>query len=675
MTAIPQPAPAATAPSARAARAVLPALVFLCALFAYLRTMSPTFGWGDSSELITAAYRSGIAHSPGYPTWLLLAYPFAHLPLPDVAFRLNLMNALLGAGAIVLLYRLCHMISGSRAAGLVAALSFAFTITFWDLTTEADVFTLHLCFAVLIMLIALKWRAEVSTRPANRWLWLLWALVGVSLGNHPLTALMIPALIYLMVATCGWRILVQRRTLWLVACLALGLSVYLLLPLRAAANPPPHPSNPRTLAALWSHVTAASARRHMFDRGWSVPLGRAAMNLRRLPREFGLAGCALAAVGIPVLWRRNRALLWFFAIIAALDVLYACNISVIDAYAYYVPLHLVLAVLLSLGAAGLLAFVTRTMPPRLNSLLPLTPQVRRALAAAALLAIPAVLFGDHLAAVDRSDDLSPELFARAAFTQAEPHALLLADWWSIGPLWYLRYVEGQRSDLVLSPAPSVSTEARFAALTSKESLSRSPAVYYVEHITSRAKLLKARGFYLVPEGPLFRLLTERPSPGQVLAHVPAASIVRVSAHLGLVKVQTDGKELHPGSSLLVTLYWTPLPGYRGEGYDIALDLTNEQTGSVWHERVPVGHDLYPLREWRSGMVLKEPHHIYLAEPAPIGTYDLLVRARPRGQGAKEEQPPTPAHETGHRVARIHVKGAAALPPRWRPGAALAHLLP
>ena len=148
---------------------VLCLVLFLLALAAYLRTMRPTFGWGDPSELITAAYHLGVGHSPGYPTWMLLAHPFSRLPIGDVAFRVNFFNALLGGLAIPLLYLVYHRIAGSRIAAFVAALAFAFTATFWDITTEADVFTLHVCFAAVILLIALRWRR----RPHDRWLYLL----------------------------------------------------------------------------------------------------------------------------------------------------------------------------------------------------------------------------------------------------------------------------------------------------------------------------------------------------------------------------------------------------------------------------------------------------------------------------------------------------------------------
>ena len=74
--------------------------LILVALLGYLRTMRPTFGWGDSSELITAAYHLGVGHSPGYPTWMLIMHPFSRIPVGDVAFRVNFMTAFLGAVAV-----------------------------------------------------------------------------------------------------------------------------------------------------------------------------------------------------------------------------------------------------------------------------------------------------------------------------------------------------------------------------------------------------------------------------------------------------------------------------------------------------------------------------------------------------------------------------------------------
>lgn len=126
-----------------------------------------------------------------------------------MAYRLNLMAAVLGALAVALLFLVCLRImrsstplgAGNRIAAVLAALTLAFSYTFWDVTTEADVFTLHACFMLATILLLLRWRQQQRERD----LYLAWLILGVSLGNHALTALMIPAVIALMPMDRGWR--------------------------------------------------------------------------------------------------------------------------------------------------------------------------------------------------------------------------------------------------------------------------------------------------------------------------------------------------------------------------------------------------------------------------------------------------------------------------------------
>ena len=72
-------------------------------LAVYIRTLAPTVTGEDSGEFITAAWSLGIPHPPGYPLWLILAKLFSFLPIGTVAYRLNLMSAILDAAAVGLL--------------------------------------------------------------------------------------------------------------------------------------------------------------------------------------------------------------------------------------------------------------------------------------------------------------------------------------------------------------------------------------------------------------------------------------------------------------------------------------------------------------------------------------------------------------------------------------------
>jgi hypothetical protein len=651
---------------------VLCLCLFLIALAAYLRTMRPTFGWGDPSELITAAYYLGVGHSPGYPTWILLAHPFSRLPIGDVAFRVNLFNALLGGLAISLLYLVYHRIAGSRIAAFVAALTFAFTATFWDITTETDVFTLHVCFAAIILLIALRWRR----RPHDRWLYLLSGIIGISLGNHALTGLMIPALVYLVWSERGWRFFGWRRVSACAGLLLLGLSVYAYMPLRAPYNPPPHLNNPHSLMDFWAQLTAPGARQAMFDVGLLVPLERALTYLIRLSFEFSYTGCAIALLGSVLLWRRDRRLTIFFAIMALLAVAYASNFSIFDIYTYYLPLHIAWAALIAVGAAALLEIGAKLIARAGRGAGSLTPAWRYGLVTALLLALPAGLYANHFSMVDGSEDFSSERFAREVFRQVEPGAMILADWWTIAPLGYLKYIEGQRPDVVMFAAPSIYAEEGFIDFAKEDFLRRYPAVYFVEMLTYRSNLVRER-FYMIPEGPVARVLVERPDPATVLADIPPTPMARFGDQVGFVRAEVQPGELRPGRTFPFTVYWTPLPDYNARPNQAIFVLTNTDGGRIWQESNLLGHDLYPLDQWEPGEVLREPHHIYVPDAVTAGEYNLLVRVREHGQAACLDcsSPAPGASSRDYLVARIRVGDPEPIPVRGRLSSVAARLRP
>ena len=60
-------------------------------------------GW-DGAELITASYRLGIPHPPGYPTYAMVGWLFSHLPIGAIAWRYSLLSAVAVAGATWLIF-------------------------------------------------------------------------------------------------------------------------------------------------------------------------------------------------------------------------------------------------------------------------------------------------------------------------------------------------------------------------------------------------------------------------------------------------------------------------------------------------------------------------------------------------------------------------------------------
>jgi hypothetical protein len=114
----------------------------LLALTVYSLTLTPSLSFlsPDGSELATIPYVLGLAHSPGYPLYTWLGYLFSHLlPLGDVAYRINLMSAVLGAlacgGVYLIALRLLPeklSVNWRRSVSALSALLLAFSLTYWS---------------------------------------------------------------------------------------------------------------------------------------------------------------------------------------------------------------------------------------------------------------------------------------------------------------------------------------------------------------------------------------------------------------------------------------------------------------------------------------------------------------------------------------------------------------
>lgn len=186
-------------------------LVFIIAAVTYFLTLEPTASWWDCSEFIISAYKLEVGHPPGAPIQMILGRFFTiFAPDPSkAAFMVNSMSALASAATIMLLYwSIVHLAkklfssdeltSGEQVAvlgsGLVGALAFAFTDSFWFSAVEGEVYALSSFFTAAVFWAILKWEDVADQPNANRWLILIAYLVGLSTGIHLLNLLAIPAI-------------------------------------------------------------------------------------------------------------------------------------------------------------------------------------------------------------------------------------------------------------------------------------------------------------------------------------------------------------------------------------------------------------------------------------------------------------------------------------------------
>lgn len=186
-------------------------VVFAVSAVAYFMTLEPTASWWDCSEFITSAFKLEVGHPPGAPFHMILGRFFTLFGGAETraAVMINIMSALASAGTVMLLYwtivRLAKKIvltenisHGEQIAvwgsGLVGALAFAFTDSFWFSAVEGEVYALSSFFTAIVFWAILKWEDVADEKYGNRWLVLIGYLVGLSIGVHLLNLLAIPAI-------------------------------------------------------------------------------------------------------------------------------------------------------------------------------------------------------------------------------------------------------------------------------------------------------------------------------------------------------------------------------------------------------------------------------------------------------------------------------------------------
>ncbi|MFA8434153.1 MAG: DUF2723 domain-containing protein [Marinifilaceae bacterium] len=189
-------------------------LAFAVAAITYFMTMEPTTSLWDCGEFITTAYGLEVGHPPGAPLFMIVARFFS-LFAPDpskVALMVNSMSALASAFTILFLFwTITHLAKKLVAkndtlstgnlvavlgAGMVGALAYTFSDTFWFSAVEGEVYALSSLFTAIVFWAILKWENEADQKYANRWIVFIAYLMGLSIGVHLLNLLAIPAIVF-----------------------------------------------------------------------------------------------------------------------------------------------------------------------------------------------------------------------------------------------------------------------------------------------------------------------------------------------------------------------------------------------------------------------------------------------------------------------------------------------
>ena len=495
------------------AAAFAPLVGAVATLLLVIPTLAPglvSWAGGDTAEFQTVGPVLGTAHPTGYPAYVVLGFIASHLlPFGEPAYAMNLLQAILAAGAVAGTVAVVQFLTGMRwialAAGLLllvmptfspvsvsfpTGMSLSSTPVFWRLSTYADPHMFHLALVALIFLLLLVWERRRTNkdpedspgfRHADRWLVAAAGVYGVALANHSLTLMLAPGIALFVLAVAPGIVLQWRLILASAAMLAATAVLFWLeLPIRAAMHAPLVYAHPDTWNGFLYVVTGQQFGGIPPTIGADVGLKYAAvMNL--VSSWLGPLGY-LAALGLGTsLVRRPRyVLLSVFA--AALTSGFAAAYVNSDLERYFlVPVFVAftfvglgLADAVSLGvwiAAGARSSFARRAPapdgeaPRergsawqVPALLAIEAVVAVILIVTSVTVVPVRqqvgLVGDNSGSVSQADQTGRDTWMRSVLAPPDQgglpaNAVIVSNWYDSTALWYGQKVDGLRPDIYI----------------------------------------------------------------------------------------------------------------------------------------------------------------------------------------------------------------------------------
>lgn len=553
--------------------------VMFLSLAVYVATLTPSLSYKspDGNELATVPYILGLAHSPGYPLYTWLGKLFTFLPVGDVAYRMNLMSAVMAAGTVGLLYVTVRMLTGSRAVSAFVAMLFGLSRTFWSQAVIAEVYAPNMFMAALtLFLLIVWWRKKIEGRTGRGWLWAFGLAFGLSLGTH-LSSLgfALGFGLFILLAEPGiWK----RPGEWGPALLgfALGCLQFLWLPYKAGTLTDALMLRhaPSTVEGIYNYTLGA------FDNlKFAFPLSqlpaRIGMYLALVRANFGWVGLLLGLVGMGALARRSlKAFVLLFGMYAV-HLVFFLEYKAFDIDVFFIPCHYLWALFIGVAVWA----IARWLRDMAGRVLPSLASARWARAAANLalifvLVIPLVgQIRFNFAANDRSEDAAIGDFYANVWDYLPENSVLVGRGGVFGyDMFYYRLVYGVRPDVWLpmlekpedaGQAWASHTGGLFTTDRPQPGAKTTPwsappglvppDAWYIPRIVGNADL-GPRARRLV----LYEVSSETP---QLFTETPPATLVSSGAVIGgarLVGYDLAQRQVAAGDTLHITLYWALL---------------------------------------------------------------------------------------------------------------------
>ncbi len=559
----------------------------------YFATLNRYVGAADTFEFQVVMPQWGIAHPTGYPLFVTLGKLFSLLPLGSMAFRLNVLSALIGTLAVWVIYRLIVRLTSDRLPAAIAALLLAASPVFWSQAIVIEVYTLNALWVAVVVWWLMRLLENPEARIQKRLIYAVALTLGLALSHHFDSAILLVA--------AGLTLFFTRPKLswksWLIAvgCFLLGLTPWLLIYFRWPAL---HNGQWMTIGEWTGWITGQRFGGALNLALWSDPT-RWSIMLRLTLEQFGWAGAALAVIGLMALAARARRVALITSVTFSGYFFFGLVYNVPDVSVFVIPLFLVMTIWIGVAINTIIRWVTDHLP--MSS----APDGVRRAAIMIFSLLPILAIARNYAVNDQHDlGVAQEAWGRYVLSLPIPErAALLVDSEKIAPLYYLQVTEKLRPDLDIMV---LGDEALYRQELDRRINAGQP-VYL-------ARFLPNLPYRMRSLGPLVEVSREPSSA------VPTIGIPINASFGDQIKLLSITEE--PGNPYRFTLYWQALTAER-KNYHVRLQLIDAQ-GTVWWEDTgahPVG-GYYPTGAWAQNEIVSDFHEVKIEPFLRPGTYDL-----------------------------------------------------
>jgi hypothetical protein len=390
----------------------------------YVMTLAPTITWShhgaDGGDLVTAVARGSIPHPPGFPTYLWLGELFIRLPFGDPAWRMNLMSAVLAAGAAGLTAAAVRPLS---PFAVCIGLSLGLAPLLWSQAVITEVYTAAAFFSALVLFLALR------GGPA----WGLGLAWGIGIGAHPTLLFLFPMIVWTAPLHLWKGRSLSQKVQVTVSALVGGGMMYGPVLLARGGAPSPW-GDVSTPGGWWALVSGQMYHGYLFGLPLTAWLQRLLAWVGLLARQFTPLGATMTGLGWARMWSERRSLALASSFAFGAFSLYAIGYDTADSLVYLAPALPLAALWLGAGLAPAADWLGSRI--RWSGWVVLS-----------LPLLQALLFWGQ---IDVSQDWTAMEWMGRALQDAPPQAVVLTDQDAhTFTLWYAQDVLGERPDVTV----------------------------------------------------------------------------------------------------------------------------------------------------------------------------------------------------------------------------------